>query len=92
MTSQFAAQRVKIPPWEVHISGAGGAIQGCQLILQFSRVRWVDACLRAVSEEHFKPCVPERLDHFPTVSPADTAVKRKSAMMWTPSGFLYKFL
>jgi hypothetical protein len=80
MTGQFAVQRMKIPPWKIHSDGATGAVQDCHLIFQFPCVCRIDACLRAVIEEPFKPCVSERLDHPYTVSPLDTTVNRKSCL------------
>jgi hypothetical protein len=78
MASQFTLQRVKVPPRDAHAAGTGGAIQSCQLIFESDCVRWMDASFRAVQVEPFESCVPERLEHFSSVSPGDTGVN-----VWT---------
>ena len=74
VASQFALHLVKIPPRDAHAAGTGGAIQSCQLIFESDCVRWMDASFRAVQVEPFESYVPERLDHFSSVSPGDTVV------------------
>jgi hypothetical protein len=69
-------QWVKTPAWNIHPGWACRPVQNRHLVLQFLRVRRVNSRLRAVPEELLKPGVPERLDHFNTVSPGDTDVNR----------------